>query len=76
MNLFSWNIRGLGNPAKLGEIKKITNDKKPALVRLTETKPLDCSIHINCIWDNHNFGFVTCNVVSSHIGGLILMWNN
>lgn len=36
--MFTWNMRGLNNPAKLGEIKKFTGKYSISLMALLETR--------------------------------------
>lgn len=77
INLLSWTIRGLGNPIKLCEIESLINHRRLSWVGCIETKLLDCNIHtIIHKWEFPKIGFVACNVVSSHSGGLISMWKN
>ncbi|KAG4148582.1 hypothetical protein ERO13_D05G293550v2, partial [Gossypium hirsutum] len=72
MKIFSWNCRGVGNPATVRELKQLLVANVPDIVFLCETKVHSnefSRIHDRCRMDG-------CLAVSSEgkSGGLALMW--
>ncbi|XP_028125261.1 uncharacterized protein LOC114322196 [Camellia sinensis] len=75
MKLLSWNIRGIGRPAKRRKIRKLLLDKTIDMVLLQETKQSSTNIlWVKSIWPRDKFEFMAVDA-EGLAGGLICIWD-
>lgn len=74
MQIFSWNIRGLGILIKKRFLSKLIKKRKHDMVLVQETKleAID-SIAIRNIWGGNNIEFSSSSSVGV-LGGLLILW--
>lgn len=76
MNLLAWNVRGLGSLTKLPTISNLIPKYNLDMVGLTEINVRRVDIHlVNRIWDSNNISYDYCEALSSHSGGLMILWD-
>lgn len=75
MIVLSWNVRGLGSPKKIAEIKNYLKDINPSIIIIQESKAKEIDrAFIKSIWSSRYVGWVHKDAIGAS-GGIIIMWN-
>jgi hypothetical protein len=74
--LFSWNVRGLGDPEKCTIVRDAIRSASPTIVCLQETKLSDCNFFKAATFlpPNLSSSFVSSNAAGSR-GGILTAWD-
>lgn len=75
MKIQSWNVRGLGRPAKRRKIRQSLAERKVSLVLIQETKSSSITSEVvSSIWYEDIFAYLAVDA-EGRAGGLLCIWN-